>query len=152
MPHHLVLQPDGKYAVWSTIVDAFLEFNLDEKGALEWHLINDNRWGTYPGGEEALRADVEESIVNIKKAGTAWEWSMDWNRCVRWLERRKNTDVLDDIDGLGLPRRMKRAISSLKAQKYWTQYWRNQANHYRLELDRLRRELRETSQNKVAQN
>lgn len=71
MPHYPVLQPDGKIAVWSTIVDSFTAFDCDQAEAVselaQWHKGN--------------LADVTARVANGEIPFDHWQ---DWADCAAW--------------------------------------------------------------------
>lgn len=126
MPHYFVKQPNGKYAIWSTISDTFLAIELTEEEAIHQEFADRTHQG-YPGGDEALLSNLKSEIRHVNEIGRAWDWAMYWEECVKWLERTNNEEELDMIDGFNIPRRMKRPASSLKDARYWLAYWRSRA-------------------------
>jgi hypothetical protein len=127
MPHCFVLQPNGKYAIWSTIVDTFLMIDGTREEVLD-HEVSERNSRGYPGGIDNLRRHCEEEFKHIEESGIAYDWAYDWNRCLRWLEGghgENNSEVMKTIDAFKLPHRMKRKISPYRREKYWHYYWRN---------------------------
>lgn len=127
MPSCTVLQPNGKYAVWSTIVDDFLLLNATEEEVVAYEVQHSNRMSDYPGGEKALAEDVRREFGHIRESGISWDWSPDWNSCINHLIVYKKTESLQEIVESGIPLKMKRKISSLKRERYWHSYWRNKS-------------------------
>jgi len=140
MPSHLVLQPNGKYAIWSTVVDDFWFFDGDAKEVGD--AVIEFQWQRGKADADVLQSRIDNQIKNIEKSGTAWDWAKDWNRGVRWLEETTNSKSLARIDELGLPRRMKRKVSSLKHARYWLDYWRGRAERADMELSYLKASMR----------
>jgi hypothetical protein len=75
MPHCFVLQPSGKWAIYSTISDALFAFDLTEDEAI----VQEMRWTDgYPGGKEALRRDLLKEVEIVRATGRAWDWGRTW--------------------------------------------------------------------------
>lgn len=77
MPHYPVLQPDGKFAIYSTIVDAFTVMDATAEQALEeltlWHRIPD----------EAKELDHLKRIAAGEVPKYA-HWH-SWDYCAAWI-------------------------------------------------------------------
>lgn len=77
MPHYPVLQPDGQWAIYSTIVDAFTVMDATTEQALEelasWHRIPD----------EAKELDHLNRIASGEAPKYA-HWH-NWNYCAAWI-------------------------------------------------------------------
>lgn len=43
MPHYYTIQPDGKFAIYSSIVDDFLEENLSREDLIDYVLYEQNQ-------------------------------------------------------------------------------------------------------------
>ena len=67
MGHRLLIQPDGKFAVFSTVTDSFLYYNLTEKQALRF---------ADPGEIDQLKAGIDIYCG----LGYTWEEAMAWAR------------------------------------------------------------------------
>lgn len=141
MPQHLVLQPNGKYAVWSTIVDNFLSLDSTRDEILS---IDESYHDSidYPGGLPQYKEDLERELEHIEKSGIAWDWAGDWNDRVRLLEQNEESETLKIIDDLGLPRRMKRKHTMAQRERFWHRYWRNKYQLLELETRRIKPEMR----------
>ena len=81
MPHYAVLQPDGRMAVFSTIVDAITRYNLSDEQAI----AEIERWHT---------GDVASHVADTR-AGNLLPHQMDWTEALTWHLHRHN---LDDPD------------------------------------------------------
>jgi len=132
MPHCIIKQPNGNFAIFSTIVDAFLVLDISpdeiENEAIQDQINFGMNFGAATTTRDEIGAIIGRELENIKAVGVGWDWSPDWNSAVRYLEDRKSRDdeeQLEEIDKLGLPHRMKCQVTSLQAEKHWHTYWRN---------------------------
>ena len=82
MPHCLVKDPVGKYAVWSSVVDNFLLLDATADETIAYEMDNPVGFGAYIGGREGYRRDWEKQLVNIEEKGKAWEWAPTWERAI----------------------------------------------------------------------
>lgn len=82
MPHCFVKQPNGKYAIWSTIVDDFIGLDYTAAGALQEELNRPN-FGPYPGGQGQYESDLRREIGNVEVDGRAWVWAPTWQECLK---------------------------------------------------------------------
>lgn len=73
MPRYPVLQPDGKLAVWSTIVDKFLGFDYTVQQAMEWLA---DRYENTP-------ESFEYECVSVA-AGVVPDFMQDWAHNAAW--------------------------------------------------------------------
>ncbi len=73
MPRYPVLQPDGKLAVWSTIVDKFLGFDYTVQQAMEWLA---DRYENTP-------ESFEYECVSVA-AGAVPDFMRDWAHNTAW--------------------------------------------------------------------
>jgi hypothetical protein len=62
MPQYVVVQPNGKYAVFSTVVDKFVYYDADREGVAV-ALLEDRI--------EQIKRDIEAGIVRAESAGPA---------------------------------------------------------------------------------
>lgn len=109
MPKCIVLQPNGKYAIWSSVVDDFTGFDYTRDELLQDHELR----------------DIDKQIENITGSGISWDWADTWSGCVRWVEKHGDShESLEVIDNLQLPRRMKNTVSPYACEHYWHMYWR----------------------------
>lgn len=78
MPHYPVRQPDGKLAVYSTIVDSFTMFDCDTEEAvneiLNWHM------DTNPPSLYGKVCDIKAGL-DPKSVYKCWN---DWEYCLAW--------------------------------------------------------------------
>ena len=72
MPHYPVLQPNGKLAVWSTIVDCFtaLDCSVDDAAA------EIGRWHS---------GDVRGACVSVAAGLLPFDHWKDWDVCLGWV-------------------------------------------------------------------
>lgn len=70
MPRCPVKQPNGKMAVWSTIVDDFTDYDCD---AIE--LVQVLRRGP----QTYTPAEIGQALANIADNGKAWRWAPDFD-------------------------------------------------------------------------
>jgi len=75
MPRYPVLQPDGKLAVWSTIVDTFVAIDCasDEAAAVLQHWYDNES-----------RSELQEIVNRCAKGEQVYDWWWDWPKCVAW--------------------------------------------------------------------
>ena len=86
MPTYAVKQPNGKYALWSTVVDTFHAWNLTADAAIA--RMREHMWGQrYPGGNERLQADLVEMIrlCDTNPDGKPWEWCETFDYLLWWM-------------------------------------------------------------------
>lgn len=102
MPRYLVKQPNGKYAIYSTIVDHFIEHQIPSDEAVIELFYNEVKRGPYPGGEEVLRRDCEQEWRNVESTGRAYPWAYNWVEAVAAIERlhSKEEKTLKEIIAL----------------------------------------------------
>ena len=136
MPHAIVLQPNGKYAIWSSIVDNFLYLDMTKDEAIKTWI--DEAFLSGVDKKEAESA-IKTQFDNIEAAGTAWDWSRDWNGCIGWL-RSHDADTIKDIIELGIPLEIERnKHTELEQEHHWHMYWRNKCLRLESELIALKR-------------
>ena len=73
MPSYPVLQPDGKIAIWSTVVDHFTYFDCDQADAVS---ILAER---YRDGDK-----VAEYVAQVAAGTIPLDWWQDWPGCLAW--------------------------------------------------------------------
>jgi hypothetical protein len=79
MPRYLVKQPNGLYAEFSTIVDAFTIFNMDEQEAIDYY-----KEAMSPAdAANKVKRGVEDQPVQGGPAGSGVD---RWNECLRIME------------------------------------------------------------------
>lgn len=81
MPRCIVKQPNGLYAIWSTIVDDFIIYDATAEDAI-WESLEDIHMQNYPGGRDALRRDICREFENIKQTGRAWKWAPNFEESI----------------------------------------------------------------------
>jgi hypothetical protein len=99
MPRCIVKQPNGLYAIWSTIVDHFVSVECTAEEALAEEVadkINDN----YPGGADALRRDLCRELENIHASGKAWKWAPDWTEAIETIRELHGEDAVTELLGM----------------------------------------------------
>lgn len=77
MPKCLVKQPDGLYAVWSSILNNFNATGFSASGAAVYCISRDTVG--YPGGLPAYLRDLATELDNIERTGRAWDWAPTWD-------------------------------------------------------------------------
>lgn len=83
MPRYPVLQPDGKLAIWSTIVDHFLAFDCTQDEAVQ----ELSQYHTGP---------IAETVRRTAAGEIPFEWCQDWADCVaeaHWRHGEENEAV-----------------------------------------------------------
>lgn len=104
MPHYFVKQPNGKYAIYSTIVDDFLLFDATQQEAIDHELQSPGWWG-YPGGSAGLECDLRKEFENIETTGKAWKWAKDWRGTVQnvcFYTKSMDADSIKSMIELGI--------------------------------------------------
>ena len=81
MPRCLVKQPDGFYAVWSSVLDNFRVTGMNAPAAAAWCVNQDSN--NYPGGLPAYLRDLATELDNIERTGRAWDWAPTWDEAQR---------------------------------------------------------------------
>lgn len=79
MPRAFVKQPDGRLAIWSSVVDQFVTVNCTADEAIAEALADDAKRGPYPGN---IREDLCRELENISNTGRAWEWAPTWDEAI----------------------------------------------------------------------
>lgn len=81
MPRAIVKQPNGKYALWSSVLASFIlwDGSAEEMVAEE---LRDHKADGYPDGRRALMADLCQELVNINDTGRSWEWAPTWDEAL----------------------------------------------------------------------
>lgn len=78
MPHYPVRQPDGKLAIYSTIVDCFTVYDCDIFEAvneiMQWHTVSD------PSKLYAMVSDIKAGH-DPKTVNERWD---GWEYCLAW--------------------------------------------------------------------
>lgn len=150
MPRCIVLQPDGKYAIWSSIVDNFTCFGLEKPEEIVDHLC------VFGGNKKETAEDVNTELVNINKIGYAYDWSPNWNEAVRIVKSHgEGGALMKKLKELGIstsPMYIKTQRNTIGFHKYWHNWWYNRALtlesvtiteewRHKSEVDDLKREL-----------
>lgn len=84
MPPFAVKQPNGRYAVYDTVIDDLYCLDCTAEEAIEVQLHIMHQGCDYPGGKPGLRADLEREFNNIEQTGKAWPWAKTWRECLWW--------------------------------------------------------------------
>jgi len=63
MGRQIVKQPNGKYAIWSTVVDNFIGVNYSKEDIIEKRIKEESK---------DIRKDIGEIIDGIEKGGTGY--------------------------------------------------------------------------------
>jgi hypothetical protein len=97
VPQFNVKQPDGRYAIFSTIVDNFIAANLTREEAVE-------HWARQFGRESAeakvARAESEEDVWTKQPGGTLHRW----RDCLRTIESVHGENGLREVlEEMGQP-------------------------------------------------
>lgn len=89
MPHAIVQQPNGKFAIWSTIVDDFVLLDATAPEAV-CEEIDNLRGRGYPHNEwEAMGKEME----NIGRTGRAFDWAPTWDEALKTVRELHGEDV-----------------------------------------------------------
>lgn len=131
MPHYPVLQPDGKLAVWSTIVDTFTAFDCTQADAVsilqQWHTGN-----------------LSEATAKVANGEIPFEHWDDWAGCVAWAQFMHGADdatvkaALERTPDTMTCRYIEQFVATCQSEAI--------ANDLRHERDQLRAELAAATQ------
>lgn len=98
-------------------------------------------WTPNEIADEKYRSEFKKGfdvqVRNINGAGTAWDWANNWDELIEDFESDANEgwdkykDMLEEIDRLGIPRRMdaSQRIDELTAEKYWHELYKTKYIH-----------------------
>lgn len=94
MPQCIVDTLDGRFAVWSTIVGNFTVVKMAAPEVIQQQ-IEKNRAG-YPGGDEKLKADICQEMLNIAETGRAWPWAPTMQEAFDTIKELHGADAAED--------------------------------------------------------
>ncbi len=98
MPRCVVKQPNGKYAIWSSIVDHFISYDCTAEEAIAEEVRN-SLYSNYPGD---LMHDVCQSWLNLHDNGRAWRWAPTWDEAISTIKELHGEEeaakILEDLD------------------------------------------------------
>lgn len=94
MPHAFVQQPNGKIAIWSSVVDQFIAMNLTAGQAIVEELDNPLN-ESYPGN---LREDLCRELENIARTGRSWGWAPTYNEAIEIIRDLHGDEKAEDCD------------------------------------------------------
>lgn len=77
MGRAIVKQPNGKLAVFSTIVDDFVYLDCEWEDYIQFRLKE---------AEEDIRREVERAKEEVAKRGTTSMWDRTWESCLNEIE------------------------------------------------------------------
>lgn len=81
MGTQIVKQPDGLFAVWSTVVDDFIEIDATPEQIIEERLEKE---------KEKIKADVMEIIEKLEQGGKPYyQFTMTYEHCLKCREINK---------------------------------------------------------------
>lgn len=124
MGEYLILQPNGKYAIWNSVVDDFTSLDMSAPQAVET-LVLFSQSG-YPGGSSAIALHAMQQVEHIAKSGISTYFSLDWNEACRYIvEQKKQSAQL--IAKLGLPYSFQQQHSTVERLHYWVMHWMQRA-------------------------
>ena len=95
MPRCIVKQPNGKYALWSTVVDDFILLDAWAEEVIVEE-ISDPHKQSYPGGINALRRDLCCEFENIAATGKAWPWAPTWDEAIAIIRELHGDETAED--------------------------------------------------------
>lgn len=112
MPRCLVKQPDGRYAIWSTIVDSFIVVNCTAGEAVV-EFLKDPRFERVGSHYACEGFGIE--LLNIERIGRAYGWAPTFDEALHTIEV---------IHGVYELEKMKQFIAndSLTEQDVWPDY------------------------------
>lgn len=97
MPRCLVKQPNGKFAIWSSVLDKFVKTNLDADQAVAEEIKYETGRG-YPGGTIGLLTDMGHELLNINSTGRSWAWAPDWSEALKIIEELHGEDARVNVE------------------------------------------------------
>jgi hypothetical protein len=92
MPRCIVKQPNGKYGIWSSVVDDFVLLDATAEEVIVDEIGNPHK-RNYPGGRDKLRADLCREFENIASDGRAWKWAPTWEEANQTIKDLHGEDV-----------------------------------------------------------
>lgn len=96
MPRAIVKQPDGQYALWSTVVDNFVTVNATVEDLVAEELRHP-RASLYHGGIQKLQEDLCREVVNLADTGRAWKWAPTWDEAVKIIRDLHGEDAVAEL-------------------------------------------------------
>ena len=76
MAHQIITQPDGAYALWSTISNAFVMIDATPDDIIQYFLEAE---------EARIRASVQETVDKLARGEPPYyQFTMSWDEAVAW--------------------------------------------------------------------
>ena len=98
MPRAIVKQPNGMYALWSTIVDDFILMDATLEECVEEE-VNDRP--NYKGGRDALLRDMCQEVLNLQQTGRAWKWAPTWEEAIHQVRSLHGDEKAEEREKCG---------------------------------------------------
>lgn len=95
MPRAIVKQPNGQYAIWSSVVDDFIIVAASAEEAIVEEMKNPH-YENYPGGRSAVRRDLCREMENIHNTGRAWKWAPTWDDAIDIIRELHGDETADE--------------------------------------------------------
>ena len=97
---YLILQPNGKYAIWETVSDEFSGWNIDQADVIEAATA----WVRSHEMEHEI-SRYQRHLTSIKETGLAAEFAMNWDEAVRYICHKHGPthELLCSFRAAGLP-------------------------------------------------
>ena len=74
MGQQIIRQPDGQYALWSSVVDSFVLIDADPEGIIEYWIEQE---------EKRLRERVAEIVASLEAGGKPYhQFTMSWHEAL----------------------------------------------------------------------
>lgn len=99
MPHCFVKQPNGLFAIWSSVVDHFITVDCTHGEAIDEEL-KDPRYEHYPTGPDGLLFDLFKEFRNIAETGRAWKWAPTWKEACERIRELHGDDAVAELLGM----------------------------------------------------
>jgi hypothetical protein len=92
MPQQIIKQPDGKYALWSTVVDSFILFDCTPQDIID-HWVEQER--------NEISRRVDGVVTSLEMGGKPYyQFTMTFDECVARM-RELNGDDCEAIQLMG---------------------------------------------------
>ena len=93
MGHQIVKQPNGLYALWSSIVDTFILLDATPEDIIQDWNVRD---------EKQNRAAADRIIAQLERGEAPYyQFTKSWDACIRWITQQgEHLDTLEIVDNL----------------------------------------------------
>lgn len=110
MGQQIIKQPNGLYAVWSTIVDDFVLYDCTPEDIIQ------DRMSSY---ERTTREDVQRIIGQLKRREKPYyQFTETWASCLSYLRKyHPDSDTFEHIERLDSKEEAKRRLKEAKKNR-----------------------------------